>query len=216
MVNQPDCHGLAVSLAVGVAQRGPAVDVRICGNVGAGKLAFGVGPGGDGVSVLIGENQHQIRHGGLVQFLLDGKNGLGVIVQQPPIGEADGNCALRAQRHGSIGNGLCRVAGIRDGHEILAHGGLALCVRGRGGIELLNYRGFQLRVADSAFLVLAALRAGGGLFVNDPVALLVSGSLHIRAFVAVAAADAGVGRVTHIDACRFRDNSLVVVSLRRL
>ena len=91
---------------------------------------------------------------------------------------------VRVEGHGGIGNGVLGV-GIRDDHQITAHNGLSLAVRGGLIVDFLDFLGFQRFTADLALLVLAALAVGGRLLVDDPVTGLVACRLGVVALVAV-------------------------------
>ena len=114
-----------------------------------------------------------------------------------------------------IGNRVFRV-GISHDDKIAAHNSLTLTV-GRGSqVELFNGCCFQLLATAQAFLVLAALAAGGRLLVDDPIARLVTGRLHIVALVAFAAALTCVGGKAHLSAGGSGDLRLIAVSKRLL
>ena len=204
----------------------PAVTVRIL--IAAGDLAVLVGltaAGGDGdltclvgfvgcvVIVLIRDVNAHVLHSALILDELHGDGGLVCVVQQTAVRQADGNAAVLVECNGGICDGILGV-GIGDGHEIAAHNGFTLAVRGAAVVDLLDFSRFQFLAAVFAFLMLAARGIRGRLLVDDPIAGLVTDRLSVIALVGISATGAGVGGVTHLRAGGSRYFALVVVTKR--
>ena len=150
-------------------------------------------------------------NGGLVLDELHRHGGLVGVVQQAAVGQADGDAVVLMERHGSIGNRILGV-GIGDGHEITSYNDFTLAVRGAAVVDLLDLCRFQLLAAVLALLVLTARGVRSRLLVDDPVAGFMTGRLGVVSLIAVAAAGAGVGGVTHLGAGGSNHFGLVIVS----
>ena len=113
--------------------------------------------------------------------------------------------------HGGVCYGILGV-GIGDDHKVATHNGLTLTVRGGAVVDFFNGLCLQLFATHGTFFVLAALRVGGRLLVNDPVAGLMTGRLGVVALAAVSAAGTGVSGITHLRAGGSSHFGLVIMS----
>ena len=87
--------------------------------------------------MLVSHSNEHTLHGALILGEQDSHGSLVGIVQLAGIGQTDGQGIVRMEGHGGIGNGVLGV-GICDDHQIAAHNGLTLAVRGGLIVNLLN------------------------------------------------------------------------------
>ena len=200
-----------VAVRVLIASSDLAVLVGLTAAGGNGDLARGVGLTGGVVIILVCNGNAHARYSALVLDELHGDGGLVCVVQQAAIGQADGDRIILMERHGGVCYGILGV-GIGDGHKVATHNGLTLTVRGGAVVDLFNGLCLQLFATHGTLLVLAALRVGGRLLVNDPVAGLMTGRFGVVALVGIAAASTGVSGIAHLRAGGSRHFGLVIMS----
>ena len=201
----------AVAVRVLIARRGLAVLVGLTAAGGNSELTDLIGLTGGVVIILVCNGNAHARYSALVLDQLHGDGGLVCVVQQAAIGQADGDRIILVECHGGVCYGVLGV-GIGDGHKVAAHNGLTLTVRGGAVVDLFNGLCLQLFATHGTFFVLAALRVGGRLLVNDPVAGLMTGRLGVVALAAVSTAGTGVSGITHLRAGGSSHFGLVIMS----
>ena len=206
-----DSKGMTVAVSVLPAYGSIAIAIGGTGSAGDGNLTGSVGFSGAEIVVAVSDGNAHACHGGLVLHKLNLDGGLVGIVQQAARGQTDGQGLVLMERDRGSGNGIFAIR-IGDDHQIAAHNGLALAVRGGLIVDFLDFFRFQGFSAHGTFLVLAALAVRGGLLVDDPVTGLVSGSVGVIALVGVAAAGAGIGGVAHFRAGGGGDFLLIVMA----
>ena len=200
-----------VAVRILIASSDLTVLIGLAAAGGNGDLARDAGFTGGVVIILVCNGNAHARYSALVLDQLHGDGGLICVVQQAAIRQADGDRIILVECHGGVCYGILGV-GIGDGHKVAAHNGLTLTVRGGAVVDLFNGLCLQLFATYGTFLVLAALRVGGRLLVNDPVAGLMTGRLGVVALVGITAPGAGVGGIAHLRAGGSSHFALVIMS----
>ena len=171
----------AVTIRVLPAYGGLAVVIGNAGSAGDGELPGLVGLAPAEIVVFVGHVDGHIRHGGFILHKLDGDGGLIPIVQQTAVGEPDGKAVVCVQRYQRPGNGIFRVR-VGDDNKEAAHNGLSVGIGGSLIVDFFDRFRFQLLAAVLALFMTAALGAGGGFLVHDPLAGGVAGGLGVSCF----------------------------------
>lgn len=118
-------QGGGLAVLVRPANGDPALRVGIAGRGRHSELAVRAGLAGGEVIVLVGHDNADALHGGLILFELDGNSGLGGVVDQPAIRQEDRERTVLMERDSGVVGSVAGL-GIRNRHKIIAHNSLAV------------------------------------------------------------------------------------------
>ena len=177
-----------LSLRVGVAGRGRH-----------SELAVRAGLAGGEVIVLVGHDNADALHGGLILLELDRNGGLGGVVDQPAIRQDNREGTVLMERNCGIVDGVAGL-GIRNRHKVIPHNSLAVVVGIGKVIDFADGAGLQHLAAVDTLAVLAALGLGGRLLIHDPVPCGMARGVYKVRLIAVAALAAGIGGIAQLGA----------------
>lgn len=104
-----DRQGNGLAVLICAADGDLALRVGVAGRGRHSELAVRAGLAGGIVVVLVGYNNADALHGGLILFELDGNGGLGGVVDQPAIRQDNREGTVLMERNSGVVDGRCRT-----------------------------------------------------------------------------------------------------------